>query len=500
MAITVRPPKLKKSDSTPARQVTGTSYVAKGAPNIAAPNIGELGSSQIARIIDPVPDLVNRTVAARTYRKMSRSDASVRASLRAGKSPILGGNYYIDPYNSDELSLVIQEFVTHNIFEQPGAPFLSTLSEILHFFEDGFHVQEKVWGLREWAPRKLSAGANRRVYTMIEKLAPRPASTITKFNYDDNGGPVSVQHNQLKQDGTTNEVTIPIDKLLIFTFDKNGGNLEGESILRSAYKHWWYKEAFYNIDAIQKERHAVGVPDIELPPGYTPQDKTIAHELGKNLRTNEKSYIVRVPGMTVGFAELHSNLVNVLESANHHDNMIMKNLMVQFLNLGIEGTGGGRATGATAADMFLKSMRYIANYICDCFNLYLIPQLVAYNFQTDQFPVMKVRNIGETKDLQMWATAFANLVDKNIITMDLEDEQWARNVMDMPMKLKDRPLAATVSNVKEQYLLRDNPDTPVNEDLAGQAAVTKAGQTPATGGGGTGATSGNVGKSPTSGA
>jgi hypothetical protein len=68
-----------------------------------------------------------------------------------------------------------------------------------------------------------------------------------------------------------------------------------------------------------------------------------------------------------------------------------------------------------------------------------------------------------------------------------------------PRKLIPRPKSTEgPSNVKEQYLLRDNPDTPGNEDLAGQAAVDKAGQ--GTGGNGTGRDSGNVGKSPTSGA
>jgi hypothetical protein len=92
--------------------------------------------------------------------------------------------------------------------------------------------------------------------------------------------------------------------------------------------------------------------------------------IGKNLRTNEQAHIVRTTAMEIGFAEIKSTPANALESANHHDNMIMKNVMVQFLNLGIEGSGGGRATGATAADMFLKAMRYVANSICDYFNQY----------------------------------------------------------------------------------------------------------------------------------
>jgi hypothetical protein len=134
------------------------------------------------------------------------------------------------------------------------------LQNICHFIEDGFAVFEPVWELREWAPKKTTPNANRRKYTMLRKLAVRPATTITEFMYDDNGGPLGVKQQAISADGNTKEVEIPIEKLVIFTFDKTGGNLEGESILRSAYPHWFYKKVLYDIDAIQKERHGIGIP------------------------------------------------------------------------------------------------------------------------------------------------------------------------------------------------------------------------------------------------
>jgi hypothetical protein len=192
----------------------------------------------------------------------------------------------------------------------------------------------------------------------------------------------------------------------------------------------------YRIDGIQKERHGIGVPDIELQPGYSADDKKFAHELGSNLRTNERAYIVHTSMLKVGFAELSGNLVEPLKSAEHHDTMIMKNIMVQFLNMGtgVEGGSGGRATGTTSMDMFLKSMRHIADGICDCINLYLIPNLVAYNFPTDRFPQLKVRGVGETKDLQMWSAAMRNLLANDAIIIDDETEQWVRQQMDMPRR------------------------------------------------------------------
>jgi hypothetical protein len=74
-------------------------------------------------------------------------------------------------------------------------------------------------------------------------------------------------------------------------------------------------------------------------------------------------------------------------------------------------------------------------------NMYLVPKLVAYNFPTDKFPTLKVRNIGETKDLQMWASAISNLASQDLITLDTEFEQWVREQIDGPLLLGERPVA-----------------------------------------------------------
>jgi len=48
---------------------------------------------------------------------------------------------------------------------------------------------------------------------------------------------------------------------------------------------------------------------------------------------------------------------------------------------------------------------------------------------------MRVRNIGETKDLQQWAAAMANLAGQNLITLDVDTENWVRSKIDAPLKI-----------------------------------------------------------------
>jgi hypothetical protein len=267
---------------------------------------------------------------------------------------------------------------------------------------------------------------------MLRKLAYRPAQTIKAITYDNNGGPVKITQTAIQADGSTKDVDLDISNIIIFTMQRKGGDLRGRSLLRTAYPHWYYKTHFYKLDAIQKERNSLGVPKGKLLPGFTAADKTAMRTLLKNLRNNEEAFMLLTPNVDVEFAELQNQPINVLDSAMHHNIMIFMNVMAQFLTLGVESSSGGRATAGAQSDIFMKALKHVASYIADCINMYLVPELVVWNYPTKNFPKLKVRNIGETRDLQMLGSAIANLYAQGAITPDTDTENWIRRVFDMP--------------------------------------------------------------------
>jgi Protein of unknown function (DUF935) len=425
----------RRFQEAPRKPVSGTSYTATGQPGVRPPNIeSEAGSAQPVRIREIVPQLTSPFARLQIYSQMM-NDAAVDVSMRLYKTPVLGAEFFVEPFSHDPADIEISEFIWANLAEGMSAPFLNSLEDILHMYEDGFSVLEPVYEEREWAPKRKAA--NRRVYTMLKKLGVRPSSTITTFNYDDNGGPVSVMQSAIRSDGTVDEVELAIENIIIFTFNRRGGDLTGKSLLRTAHPHWYYKTHMYKIDAIQKERHAIGVPRGKLLPGYSPGDKAVLRQLLRNLRTNEESFFIETPNVEISFAEVSGGAargVDVLGSANHHNTMILLNVLGQFIGLGVTQEGGGRATAATQSDMFMKSLRFVANQIAMQINMYLIPQLVVWNYPTTNFPRLQVRNIGETRDLQMFAAALANLFSQQVVTGDEETENWVRTQFDMPAK------------------------------------------------------------------
>ena len=463
---------------------------------------------------NPVPEynprLYPKTTALQQYENMKRNDAQVRSMLRILKIQIMGGDWYVEPADTgdDQTDKDVAEFVQYNFFDNMSITWNDVLAHALTELDYGSAVLEYVYEIRSWRPARKNS--NSKNYVMIRKLAPRPAYTIIRYRYDDSGGPRGVDHQIVNPDpenpfdaaAKQDVVFIPIDQLLVFTYDQEGGNKEGLSILRTAYQHWFYKTNLYKIDAIQKERHGIGVPEIELPPGYDKNDLKFAANLGRNLRTNERAFILKPAGWVVGFAKVEGQLTNALASAEHHDMMIARNVLAQFVNsTGVSsgaGAQGGRSNGAIALDLLLKSLRQLANQVCDVFNLYCIPKLVDYNFDVIRYPKLRVRGIGEARDLQMIAAGLRNLVSENIISVDDDTERYVRRIFDLPVRWDKKS-----ARVNEQLLkpFTDPSGVPVPTARSGQPGGGKP-VPPASNGkpaAGTPGTSGGSGRGPAGG-
>lgn len=450
----------------PRRQEVGTTLEAK--PNIEPPDPKALVELGINNVSGGVPDVVPQwrtgRTALRIVEQMMNSDATVNSSLLAIKTPVTGGEYYMEPATSQQIDLDASEYCAHNLFERMSVDWLQFLDEAQTSKEYGSATFEKVWEPGFWAP--VREAANRKQYVMLKKLAFRPLSSIAQFLYDKNGGPLGIEHTPVDPSagatgGGANNVTIEIPKLLIFTNNKRGGSVEGKSVLRTAYQHWFYKTGLYKIDAIQKERHGIGVPDIELPPGADRAAELKAEEIGRNLRTNEYAFVVRPSGWIIGFAEVKGNLVNVIESIDHHDLLIARNLLAQFV-----ADSNSRATAGTSMDMLMKSLRHDAERICEVINNHLIPQMVAWNFPTGRFPKLRVKSIGEVKDLQAWSSAIANLTGAKALTPTVELEKWIRKTIDAPTTEVD------AAGFTQAFSVPDKPATPPS----GNNGTPKGGQ------------------------
>lgn len=369
----------------------------------------------------------------RKYYDMKRADGTVRGALRLVKTPVMSARWFVEPASESTLDINIAKFVEENLFEKLNMPWHRVLEDALLMCEYGYMPLEKVYGIDD--DGKI----------ILKKLAPRHPLDIQEWEYDLNGGPNGILMDATEANGF-NPVAIPIEKLVVFVLEQEAGDMRGISLLRSAYKHYFYKDTLYKIDAIQKERHGIGVPIIKLPMGFTSTDRTLADDLGRNLRTNERAHITIPDNWTVEFAKLEGQPVDCLPSIQHHNDQIMLNILAPFYR--------DPNAKEDAMNMFYKGTRYIALTIADTFNRYVIKQLVDFNYSRGKYPVLRARRIGENEDLRTWSFAFRNLVGAGAIQPDDELEKFLRIELDLP------PMDKDTTRILQQP---QNPNDPNNQ-------------------------------------
>ena len=400
-----------------------------------------------SRLTDYNPQLSGHR-ALDTYREM-KNDAIVRSSLRVAKTPILSARWFMEPASQDPEDVYRAQFIWDNLNKWMSISWPQFITEALYMMDYGTYVFEKVFDVRI-VP---NAQGQMEPKVIWKKFAPRLPYEIEEFVYDDEGGPSEIVI-------STDEgpVPLPIAKGLVFTFDKEGGDLWGVSILRSAYKHWFFKEQLYKIDAIQKERHGIGIPVIKLPPNFSDKDKLAAQRIGLNLRTNEEAHVVLPPGWEVMFLKLEGQRVDALESAQHHAEKLYENVLANFM------INNNVANDADVQEhVFTRAVRFTAEILRDVLNKYAIPQLIDFNWGEEElengYPQLKVRRLGDERDWRVISFAIRNLVGAGVVRPDDQTEAWIREELDMPVADPD-----TARQIVEEVGMGQDPDDPVTDD------------------------------------
>jgi phage gp29-like protein len=368
-------------------------------------------------------DLIGKP-ALKVYDTMRRSDGTVAAALKACKLPILSADWSIEAASDTAQDIEVADFVRDQLFSAE-VNFQDLLREALTMFDFGHSVFEKVYEVGKWRGKTM---------ILLVKLGSRKQNTIYKWETSD------------KQPGITQFIAgqdnydIPMDKLIIFTNEREGDNYEGISMLRPAYKHWDIKDKLYLIDAIKLERQGLGIIDVEIPAGSSPQDEADAISAAKNIRANEESYLKKPEGWKIEFMDMKANTTaDVMPTVSHHDRQIVKTVLAQFLEIGAAGGGGTRSASQDHSRLFELSLEAAAKNLAATLTKALITQLVDLNYTVAQYPKLNHGKIGD-ENLTEISDAVQKLVTASAVTPDAEMEQWLRTVLhapDLPQEYAD---------------------------------------------------------------
>lgn len=349
-----------------------------------------------------------------TIDKMRLADPQIKAALNVVKLPLGSAEYSIEPGSDQSRDEEIAEFVADNLFGM-------TVSWPVHFnqamlsFDYGAAPFEKVWELKDQRVR-------------LRKLALRKPSSILKWLLDDTGGLAGIEQQVIKTEGSSIR-TIPVEKLLVFVHDLEGSNYRGISLLRAAYRSWFYKDMLLRVDAIQKEKRGLGVDVGTLMTEDAGKLKKLESAL-MSLHAHEKQYFAEVEGGWKYRVEgVKGAIADPLPSIKYHDLEMVKSVLADFLTMTEEGS---LAMHKDKSSLFIMALKMRAGILTDTYNRHLIPQLVDFNFaDVKEYPRL-VHSRLDTRPILEVAKAVAGLVEVAALTPDDGMEESLRRDLELP--------------------------------------------------------------------
>lgn len=355
------------------------------------------------------------------YDKM-RNDGQVRAALTAIKLPLLNADWFIEPASDSATDREIAERLERNLMAEMTVSWRDYLRQALLHLDYGSMPFEKVWRMEDGL-------------VMLRKLAPRLPRTITQWQVDETGGLMGIQQYTATASGFI-QATIPVSKLLLFVNDLEGSNYRGNSILRSAYKHHYYKDALYRVQAIALEKRTLGV-DVGTLKGEarTDEHKTDLERALMSLHAHEKQFMVEIDEQ-VGYRVEgigRGGVLDPMSAIEHHDVRIVRSILAEFLAMGT-GSTGSLAMHKDKSAFFMMALGGIANQLSDTMNAHLIRPWVDYNWSVTEYPQLRYSRL-ESRDLQTWADAVLKLSQAAVITADEDIEKEARSLLDLPPRI-----------------------------------------------------------------
>jgi hypothetical protein len=276
----------------------------------------------------------------------------------------------------------------------------------------------------------------------LRKLAPRMPGTISEIQVARDGGLEYIRQYPSGQSGFSGRTNllglqsaqIPVDRLVAYVNDQEGGNWIGHSYLRPLFKHFVRKDRLLRVDAINAERNGAGVPLAYAPPNATKDQMTALANLARSYRAGESAGGALPNGAELRFRGVEGTLPDVLASIRYDDEQMAARFLAMFAKLGTTETGS-RALGQTLVDFFALGQEAVAKQYADTTNEHVVEDLIDVNYGIDESaPLLKF----ETETDKRYSVAdLKALIDAGALTTDPELEKYIRAEGDLPKKPQD---------------------------------------------------------------
>jgi len=408
-------------------------------------SLGEVGSTGLNRwggyVGEEFITQLQWPWAAKVYKEMADNDPTIGAVIYMSEQLIRKAGWTVEAVGETRADEEAKDFL-ESCMNDMSMSWSNVISEILSMFTYGWSWHETLYKIRrgpeESNPKYRSKYSDGRIGW--RKMPIRSQHTLLQWVYDDE------EDNLLAMEQLApplyKRAVIPLNKSLLFRTKISRDNPEGRSLLRNAYRPWYFKKRIEEIEGIGIERDLAGLPLLKPPENLDIWDadnpdsvRLLAQStsLVKSVRRDQQEGLVIPFGWefkllsTGGIRQFNTN-----EIINRYDQRIAITVLADIVMLGADKVGSF-ALADVKKSLLAASLEAQIQNIAEVFNKYAVPRLFRYNY----FPGIKDYprivpgevEVPGLKDLGDFLRATGMS-----ITDDLPLTNYLRQIASMPLK------------------------------------------------------------------
>ena len=380
------------------------------------------------------------------YKEMADNDEVIYAMLFAIEMLMRQTKFTINPTGDSKADKEAAEFV-EGCMNDMQYTWQDTLSEIISFIRYGWSYHEIVY------KRRMGKTSNPATSSKFDdgligwkKLPIRSQDTLYEWRYDEKTddliGMVQAAPPNYEQ------VLIPIEKSLHFITRSSKSNPEGKSVLRGAYRAWYFKKRIQEIEGIGIERDLAGFPTLTAPPDMDiwdddPESQALlakAEAIITGIRRDSREGLVLPDGWKLELLSTGSKRnFDTNQIIGRYNRLIATTVLADFIFLGQDSVGSF-ALSSDKTRLFSVAIGTYLDIICEVFNNQAIPRLIDLNGEhfkdiTD-YPQMIHEDI-ETPNLSELGDFISKMTMCGALLPDSSLDEYLRRTANLPERVDD---------------------------------------------------------------
>lgn len=437
------------------------------ANNNSLKEIGRLGQKRYGGFFyeEFLKDLQGKK-GVEVFREMSENDDVIGSILYAIEMLIRQATWNVQPAGNTPKDEEAAEFI-YQCMDDMQDTWTDTISEILSFLTYGWSAHELVYKRRAGKSRdpKLNSKYSDGLIGW-QKIPIRAQETLWEWLYDDGDELLGMAQMPPPK---FEIIEIPIEKLMLFRTKSRKGSPEGKSILRNAYRSWYFKRRIQEIEGIGIERDLAGFPTLTAPEGMNIWDdddpemasiRVAADKIVQSIRRDSLEGLSMPSGWklellsTGGRRQFDTNAI-----IERYDTRIAMTVLADFVLLGHQQVGSF-ALSSDKTELFAMAVGAYLDIICETFNNKAIPALIDlngdhFNGITD-YPTLEHGDV-EGADIQALSAYIKDMTGVGVLVPDDGIEDFVREAAGLPERLED----STAPNPRQP---KKKPGTEANPD------------------------------------